>query len=271
MSDFLSTVVRERAADVAEARETIALHVLERAAAQAAPPRDLARAIRARRADGRLGVIAEVKRISPAGGELAPDLDPGSLAHAYAAAGATAISVLTEPRHWGGSLDDLAAVRDAVAVPVLCKDVVVDEYQLFQARAAGADAVLLIAEALDDRRLPALVREARAIGLEPLVEAHERHAFERAVLCGAAIVGVNARDLRSPERLDRGRVADLAALAGADQLFVAESGIGSAADAAALPARVDALLVGTALVRAADPAPLLRELAGMRRAAAVPS
>src|SRR5205814_5975694 len=151
---------------------------------------------------GRLAVIAEVKRRSPSAGALGETVDVGSLAAMYAAAGAAAISVLTEPRHWGGSIQDLVAVREAVDVPVLCKDVIVDEYQLVEAHAAGADAVLLIAEALDDATLHRMIERARDLRLAVLAEAHEPAAFGRAVATGTAVVGVNARNLRRPSEID---------------------------------------------------------------------
>jgi indole-3-glycerol phosphate synthase len=153
----------------------------------------------------------------------------------------------------------------AVDLPVLFKDIVVDEQQLRDAEAAGASAVLLIAEALDDATLASFVERAAALGLVALVEAHEHRAFARAVACGAVVVGVNARNLRVPAELDRERIDAVHGLVHADQLLVAESGIGSADDIAALPARVDAVLVGTALMTAADPGALVRSLAGVRR------
>lgn len=267
MTTFLDQVVAERAAYVNEARTRIPARALD--LEHAPVPRSLCSAISRRRPD-HLAVIAEVKRISPAGGVLAgPDLDPAGLALVYAGAGAAAISVLTEPLHWGGSLDDLRAVRAAVKVPVICKDVIVDEYQVREARAAGADAVLLIAEALDDERLAALISATVALGMEALVEAHEPTAFERAVRTGTRLVGANARDLRNPGILDRSRARLLHALVRPEQLFVAESGIGSVEDLAELPARVDAILVGTALMRARHPATLVRELALATRPLAV--
>jgi len=259
VSDFLETVVAERRADMA-ARPS------EPSIARSAKARpSLVHAIRAQRERGRIAVIAEVKRVSPAVGTLAPDADPASLARMYADAGAVAISVLVEPRHWNGSIADLAAAAAAVDLPLLCKDVVVDEKQLREARDAGASAVLLIAEALDDATLASFVRSAIALGLDALVEAHEHRAFVRAVASGAPLVGVNARNLRVPAELDRDRVDALHGLVRPEQLLVAESGIGSAADVEALPARVDAVLVGTALMTAADPAALLRSLAAVRR------
>ena len=258
--DFLETVVAERRADMQAARRH------EDVPARSGRPRaSFADAIRAKRAAGRFAIIAEVKRRSPALGALAMDLDPASLAFTYCQAGAAAISVLTEPRHWGGSMADLAAVARAVEVPVLCKDIVVDEQQLREAEAAGASAVLLIAEALDDATLASFVERAAALGLTALVEAHEHRAFARAVACGATVVGVNARNLRVPAELDRERIGALHGLVRPDQLLVAESGIGSAEDIDALPGRVDAVLVGTALVTAADPGALVRSLAAVRR------
>lgn len=282
MTDFLEQVTAERRADVAAAKARMPEPELM-AQAQANRPRDpsgvslfpfmrdrhptrsFQPALERRRREGRLAVIAEVKRISPALGVLNATADPVTLALAYVEAGATAISVLTEPRHWGGSLEDLVAVREAVDVPLLCKDVIVDEYQLVQARGAGADAVLLIAEALDDATLHRLIARAQRIGLEPFVEAHEPAAFGRAVASGAQVIGVNARNLRRPTEIDIGRARQLQSFARPEQLLVAESGITSVDDARLLPARVDAVLIGTALMRADDPAPLIRGIAGIRR------
>ena len=256
MTDFLETVVAERKADAARAGAVTR-------SGRARP--SLVEAIRVRRAAGRIAVIAEVKRRSPALGALAPEVDPVALARAYAGAGAAAISVLTEPRHWGGSVADLAAVARAVELPVLYKDVVVDGSQLREAEAAGASAVLLIAEALDDATLATFVRTAAELGLAAFVEAHEHRAFARAVASGAPLVGVNARNLRIPAEIDRERIDALHGLARPGQLLVAESGIASAQDVAALPARVDAILVGTALMTSPDPAAVLRQLAEVRR------
>ena len=290
MSDFLVEVVEHRRADVMAAsdrlseREVLA-HVAPNAwdhwSTAALSPDDrrtdfagapvrygdaFTAALRARKREGLLGVIAEVKRVSPALGVLAQDVDPAVQSRGYAAAGAAAISVLTEPRFWGGSLEDLVAVRAALpAVPILCKDVIVTEYQIAQARAAGADAVLLIAEALSDRELRRLIDRARELNMGALVEAHEPAAFGRAVASGALVVGANARNLRRPKEIDVSRARELHAFVREEQVFVAESGITSVDDARLLPSRVDAVLVGTALMRAEDPKPLLRGLAGIRR------
>lgn len=269
MSDFLEQVVAERRADAAIARS--------RGGALPAPSNgpgvgldDPFTAALRHRKHGRISVIAEVKRVSPALGRLAAgDFDLAGQARRYAEGGATAISVLTEPRHWGGSLDDVARVRAAVgAMPILCKDVVVDEHQLAQAKEAGADAVLLIAEALTDDELRWLSARAHAIGLGVLLEAHEHAAFDRAVASGEVVVGVNARDLRHPSVIDPRRIHELHTLAGPAQVLVAESGLASADDVRGLPRRVDAVLVGTALMRASDPGALIREIAAIERVAA---
>lgn len=291
MSDFLKLVARGRRADVAAARAWRPLEQVRRAAQLAAIRRGMLRfadTLRERRREGRLAVIAEVKRTSPALGRLAEIDDPGRLAATYVAAGAAAISVLVEPRHWGGSLDDLRSVKSphtgvGWGIPVLAKDVIVDEYQIAEAGAAGADAVLLIAEALSDAELARLIEFTLELGMDALVEAHDPVAFELAVrsidayesagglaasetAAGAVMLAVNARDLRQPSRIDRRRIHELAPRVPARCVLVAESGISSVEDAEALPARVDAVLVGTALVRAADPAPLIRALAGVRPA-----
>ena len=282
MSDFLEQVIAERRIDVTSAKAKVPVEVLElraRERAIARRPRGYAvgdarggpgdaftRALRL--LHGRLGVIAEVKRRSPALGTLSADADPVALALAYEEAGATAISVLTEPRHWGGSLEDLVAVSDAVRIPVLCKDVIVDEYQIVQARAAGADAVLLIAEALTDGELHRFIARANTLGMGVLLEAHEPVAFGRAVAAGTIVVGVNARNLRRPTEIDVGRVRQLHTFARDGQVLVAESGIESVDDARLLPARVDAVLIGTALMRSSDPMPLIKGIAAIRKGGA---
>ncbi|TMF77464.1 MAG: indole-3-glycerol-phosphate synthase [Chloroflexi bacterium] len=285
MSDFLEQVIAERRADVAaakarvpedelvvHARRAVRMPVFANGSSERRTlfvdegqrVRAFAWALGLRR--DRIAVIAEVKRRSPALGALGEAADAAAVARGYVRAGASAISVLTEPRHWGGSMEDLVAVREAVDVPVLCKDVIVDEYQLVEAHAAGADAVLLIAEALDDATLRRMIDRARALGLGVLVEAHEPAAFGRAVASGAAVVGVNARNLRRPIEIDIGRVRQLSAFVRRDQILVAESGIASVDDARMLPARVDAVLMGTALMRADDPSPLIQSIASIKRA-----
>jgi indole-3-glycerol phosphate synthase len=266
MSDFLEQVIAERRTYVAAARAAVPDAEM-RARAQVGPRRPIDQFYQALRHTHplHLAVIAEVKRVSPASGVLVDNFDIVAHASRYVTAGATAISVLTEPRHWGGSLADVVAIRDAVDVPILAKDVIVDPYQIYEARAAGADAVLLIAEALEDDLLRQLISVARYLGMTALVEAHEASAFGRAVTIGASVVGVNARNLRKPTEIDVGRVRQLHAFTHADQILVAESGITSVDDARMLPARVDAVLVGTALMRASDPGSLIHAIASIKR------
>ena len=268
MSDFLEDVIRWRRAEVEAAKRLVPYaEMLANATVSGSRPYWFQESLRNGRTN--VAVIAEVKRVSPALGVLAEDLDPAAQARRYVEAGARAISVLTETRHWGGSIADLAAVRAAVNVPVLAKDVVVDAHQIYEARAVGADAILLIAEALPDDELRRLVALCDRLGMCALVEAHEPTAFGRAVNSGARVVGVNARNLRRPSEIDVGRVRQLHTFVHADQILIAESGITSIDDARMLPARVDAVLIGTALMRADDPGPLIHGIASIKRTVSV--
>jgi indole-3-glycerol phosphate synthase len=200
-----------------------------------------------------LSVIAEVKRRSPSKGALADIPDPAALATAYHAGGADAISVLTEQRRFGGSLDDLRAVRSAVPTPLLRKDFVVTGYQLLEARAAGADLVLLIVAALDDPTLKDLHEQARELGLTVLTEVHDEDEVGRALGVGAELVGVNARNLKTLD-VDPDTFARLAGQLPADVVKVAESGISGTEDAARYAGQgADVVLVGEALVKDGDP------------------
>ena len=237
---------------------------LQAAARAATPARGFAKALQ--HSDS-VAVIAEMKRRSPSAGWIREGADAADVARGYERAGVAAISVLTDAEWFGGSLDDLRSVRAAVAVPVLRKDFVVDEVQLWQARAAGADAVLLIVRILDDTRLRALLEGARSAGLDALVEVHDEAELERAVRAGATIVGVNNRDL-SVFRTDLAVSERLASMIPTDVVMVAESGIGTAADVDRLGAAgVDAVLVGESLMRSADPGAAASALVGRRRKA----
>ncbi|HQR25936.1 MAG TPA: indole-3-glycerol phosphate synthase TrpC [Nocardioides sp.] len=245
--------------DLATRRSTTPEADLRAALADVDPPRDPMPAFRAPGSS----VIAEVKRRSPSKGALADIADPAALAAAYARGGAAAISVLTEERRFGGTLADLQAVRAAVAVPVLRKDFVVEPYQVLEARAAGADLVLLIVAALDDDLLRRLHADARELGLTVLVETHDEREVERALVLGAELVGINARNLKTLE-VDPGLFARLAPLVPADRVLVAESGIGRPGDVSrvvGLGAR--AVLVGEALVRDGDPEAAVRAMTGL--------
>ena len=209
-------------------------------------------------------MIAEVKRRSPSKGDLAGIPDPAALATAYERGGAAAISVLTEERRFGGSLADLHAVRAAVSVPVLRKDFVVEPYQLLEARAAGADLVLLIVAALPGDALVHLYDLTRELGLTALVEVHDEPETDRAVDLGARLVGVNARNLKTLE-VDPATFAKLAPLLPADVVKVAESGITGADDVRRhVGEGADVVLVGEALVRDGDPEAAVRALTGVR-------
>jgi indole-3-glycerol phosphate synthase len=211
------------------------------------------------RASG-VSVIAEVKRRSPSRGELAAIPDPAVLAAAYAQAGASVVSVLTEQRRFGGSLADLDAVRAAIRVPVLRKDFVVTDYQVDEARAHGADLVLLIVAALDQTTLEALRERVEALGMTALVEVHDHDEVARALDAGATLVGVNARDLRTLE-VDPGTFARLRPLLPAGVVAVAESGVRGPADVRAYAeAGADAVLVGEAAVTGASPSESVRAL-----------
>lgn len=232
------------------------------AAAPAHEVLSLGASVRTCQQRGELAVIAEVKRRSPSVGAIDLDVDTAARAAGYGEAGAAGISVLTEPDHFGGSLADLAVARAAAPVtPILRKDFVVESSQLDAARAAGADAALLIAALHDPAALHALVEHAHAIGLEVLVEVHDERELERALATSAQLIGINNRDLRS-FAVDLSVTERLAPLVPDDRLVVGESGVHTAADAGRLrQAGVDAVLVGESLMRAADAGELLRQLA----------
>jgi indole-3-glycerol phosphate synthase len=256
---FLARAVADARSDAERRAATLPLEGLRAAASELpAAARGLRAAVR-RGPDGPR-VIAEVKRRSPSKGDIRIDLDPAALAAAYAAGGASAVSVLTEPRHFAGSPDDLLAVRAAVDLPVLRKDFVTTGYQVWEARAWGADAVLLIVAALDPPALRALLDEAAQAGLDALVEVHTVAEAAVAADAGATLVGVNARDLATLE-VDPGRFATVRQVLPGGTVLVAESGIRDRAGVqAAADAGADAVLVGETLVRADDPIAALRHL-----------
>jgi len=231
------------------------------AAAKVPPPSSF----RARLRGPRVALIAEVKRRSPSAGEIQAGLDPVRHAAAFAEAGASAISVLTNREHFGGSLEDLAAVVQRVPVPVLRKDFILDETQILEARAAGAAAVLLITRALPAARLRGLAGMAKDWGLETLVEVHTQGELDVALTSGASIIGINSRDLND-FRIDTEAAWRLVAGVPAELVAVAESGMATPADVeVAARAGADAVLIGTALSAALDPADLTRRLAGIPR------
>jgi indole-3-glycerol phosphate synthase len=243
-------------ADLAERQQRIPFEDLKDRAARMPLPQDPLPRLRG---DG-VAIIAEVKRSSPSKGALAAIADPAALARDYEAGGASVISVLTERRRFGGDLADLAAVRTAVDVPVLRKDFIVSSYQLWEARAYGADLVLLIVAALEQNALVSLVERAESLGLTPLVECHTEEEVGRAIEAGARLVGVNTRDLKTLE-VDRSVFARLAPLIPGSAVTVAESGVRGPHDVIEY-ARVgaDAVLVGESLVTGRDPRSAVADL-----------
>lgn len=242
--------------DVAAREARTDLAAVKAAAAAAPPPRDAAQALR----QPGIAVIAEVKRRSPSKGALANISDPASLASSYADGGARVISVLTEERRFGGSLADLDAVRAVVDVPVLRKDFIIGPYQVHEARAHGADLVLLIVAALDQNTLTALLDRTESLGMTALVEVHTEAEADRALQAGATVIGVNARDLRTL-KVDRDSFARIAPGLPSGVLRVAESGVRGTADLLAYAgAGADAVLVGEGLVTSKDPRSAVSDL-----------
>jgi indole-3-glycerol phosphate synthase len=249
MPTVLDDIVAGVREDLADAQASAPRAAVERLAAQAAPALDAEAALRR----PGLALIAEVKRSSPSKGALAEITDPAALAASYEAGGATAVSVLTERRRFRGSLDDLDAVRKAVRIPVLRKDFIVDDYQVHEARAHGADLVLLIVAALPQADLERLQSLVRRLGMTALVEVHDEHEVARALDVGATVVGVNARNLKTLD-VDPDTFSRLAPLVPDEVVRVAESGVTGPADAARYAAQgADAVLVGEALVTGGDP------------------
>ncbi len=257
---FLDRIVTQTLLDLEQRKQALPLEKMQRLAVIQPGPRDLLEALRPQGSKHGVRLIAEVKRASPSKGLLAPDLNPVELAHTYVANGAAAISVLTEPHFFLGSPDYLTAIKQAVPVPVLRKDFIVDEYQVYEARAWGADAILLICAILDDAQLHNLLKVAHSQRMRCLVEVHNAEEARRAVAAGAVIIGVNSRDLVTFEMKPH-LIRELRPLIPPDRVVVAESGIHSAADARRLAFHdVQAMLVGESLVKASDVSAQMRSL-----------
>ncbi|WP_028848981.1 indole-3-glycerol phosphate synthase TrpC [Thermocrispum municipale] len=252
----LEDIIAGVRADLAEREVAMPLEELKKRAAKAPEPRNAMAALK----EPGIGVIAEVKRRSPSKGKLADIPDPAALAADYAAAGARAISVLTEQRRFGGSLSDLAAVRQAVDVPILRKDFIVSPYQVHEARLYGADMVLLIVAALDQNALVSLLDRVESLGMTALVEVHNAEECDRALEAGAELIGVNARNLHTLE-VDRDVFARLAPGLPPQVLKVAESGVRGPGDLMTYAGHgADAVLVGEGLVASGDPKAALVQL-----------
>jgi indole-3-glycerol phosphate synthase len=252
----LDSIVEGVRVDLAAREAAVDFTEIKRRAAGAIPPRDVMAALRA----PGIGVIAEVKRRSPSKGDLAIIPDPADLAASYADGGARVISVLTEERRFGGSLADLAAVRAAVDVPILRKDFIVSPYQVHEARAFGADLVLLIVAALEQNALDALLDRVESLGMTALVEVHTEEEADRALEAGAKVIGVNARNLHTLE-VDRTIFGRIAPGLPNDVLRIAESGVRGPADLLTYAGwGADAVLTGESLVTSGDAQAAVRSL-----------
>jgi indole-3-glycerol phosphate synthase len=255
---ILDTIVAHKWGEIAAARAAVPEPELDRRAAAMPRARDFVGAL----LRPGIRVIAEVKKASPSAGVIRPDFDPAAFARAYERGGADCLSVLTDERFFQGRLGDLAAARTATGLPALRKEFVLDRYQLVEARAAGADAVLLIAEILPGDRLKTLFDQATALGLHILVELHDADQLPRVIDCGATLIGINNRDLRTfHTSLDH--TLELLPEVPAGRAVISESGIKTHADLMRLEAAgVKGVLVGESLMRAPDVAAALRSLRG---------
>lgn len=260
MANILEEIVATKWREIAAARDRVHIGTLERAAEKQPPARGFAKALRV---PGEIRIIAEVKKASPSAGIIRTDFHPVQIAEIYESHGAAAISVLTDEQYFQGHLNHLRQVHAAVGVPVLRKEFIVDRYQLVEARAAGADAVLLIAEILPGERLKELYREADELGLDVLVELHDADQLPRVLDCGTKIIGINNRDLRTfTTRLEQ--TLELRPKIPADITVVSESGIRGPAEMRLLAeAGVHAVLVGESLMRSPDVGKALDALRAM--------
>jgi indole-3-glycerol phosphate synthase len=260
VADILQRILATKVDEVAAAKRALPRAELLAAAHAADAPRDFVGAMRTKIAAGRPAVIAEIKKASPSRGVLRPIFDPPAIAARYEAGGAACLSVLTDRPYFQGAPEYLTAARAAVALPVLRKDFVVDDYQVLEARAWGADAVLLIVAALDDARLAAFEACANDLGMAVLVEVHDGAELERALKLATPLIGINNRNLRTFD-VSLATTLDLLPRIPAGRLVVTESGILAPADVATMRAHgVHAFLVGEAFMRAADPGQALAAL-----------
>jgi len=261
-SDILARIMTTKAEEVISAQVERPFATVDREARAAAAPRGFANAIRARIGQGRPAVIAEVKRASPSKGVLRAQFDPAAIAASYERAHATCLSVLTDRPFFQGAPEYLVAARGACSLPVLRKEFIIDEYQIAESRALGADAVLLIVAALDDARLAALEACARDYGMDVLVEVHDADELDRALALATPLIGINNRNLRTFS-VSLHTTLELLPRVPADRIVVTESGIVAQRDVAQMRRHgVNAFLVGEAFMRAPDPGAALTALFG---------
>ena len=260
MSDILDRICADKRAHVADCKAARPLALVEQAARAAGPARGFRAALEAARSEGRYGLIAEIKKASPSGGLIRPDFHPASLARAYAGGGASCLSVLTDMPYFQGHLDYLHQAREAATLPALRKDFMVDSYQVAEARAAGADCILLIMAALEDGQAQELEAAALEHGMDVLVEVHNADELERAVRLRSTMIGINNRNLKTLE-VDLNTAVTLSAMLPEGYLVVGESGLKTPADLARLAqAQVTTFLIGESLMRQSDVAQATRDL-----------
>ncbi len=258
--DILKKIIQRKQQEIHEARAQMPLNSLIQKASNASPTRGFANALRQRMSAGQAGVIAEIKKASPSKGVLREDFHPAAIAQSYAAQGAACLSVLTDKDFFQGAPEYLGQARNACDLPVLCKDFMVDPYQVYAARSWDADCILLIAAVLDDQQMQALGSQATDLGMDVLVEVHDEAELHRALRLDFPLLGINNRNLRTFEtRLDT--TLDLRQQVPAERVLVTESGIHSRADVEMMQAhQVNTFLVGEAFMRQLDPGAALKTL-----------